>query len=135
MAVLTEVLTPESYGRAEALGRRMFEGCTAALSDHGLPSYGVVHGFKGSVVVHEKPATNYREFLQINTAISHLNYLIQHNNGVFIAPWAKSESWTLSVAHTSTDCERLIANTEQLAAVLSEQGDEVSALFEVGGVT
>ena len=134
-AVLTEVLTPDTYATAEALGRELFDGCTAALSARGIRSYGIVHGFKGSVVVHDEPATNYREFLQINTAISHLNYLIQHNNGVFIAPWAKSESWTLSVAHTSTDCERLIANTEQLAAVLSQQGDEVSALFEVGGVT
>ena len=134
-AVLTEVLTPDTYAAAEALGRRLFDGCTAALSAHDIASYGIVHGFKGSVVVHDKPATNYREFLEIDTAISHLNYLIQHNNGVFIAPWAKSESWTLSVAHTSADCERLVANTEQLADVLSRRGDEVSALFEVGGVT
>ena len=134
-AVLTEVLTPDTYAAAEALGRQLFDGCTAALSAHGIQSYGIVHGFKGSVVVHDKPATNYREFLEIDTAISHLNYLIQHNNGVFIAPWAKSESWTLSVAHTSADCERLVANTEQLADVLSRRGDEVSALFEVGGVT
>jgi glutamate-1-semialdehyde 2,1-aminomutase len=134
-AVLTEVLTPDTYVTAAALGRELFDGCTAALAAKGIASYGIVHGFKGSVVVHDQPATNYREFLQINTAISHLNYLIQHNNGVFIAPWAKSESWTLSVAHTSADCERLVANTEKLAQILSRRGDEVSELFEVGGVT
>jgi glutamate-1-semialdehyde 2,1-aminomutase len=134
-AVLTEVLTPESYGRAEALGREMFDGCTAALTDNGLPSYGIVHGFKGSVVVHDRPATNYREFLAIDTAISHLNYLVQHNNGVFLAPWAKSESWTLSVAHTSSDGERLVENMHRLGRMLSTTSDDASELFEVGAVT
>jgi glutamate-1-semialdehyde 2,1-aminomutase len=128
-AVLTEVLTPESYGR------EMFDGCTAALTDNGLPSYGIVHGFKGSVVVHDRPATNYREFLAIDTAISHLNYLVQHNNGVFLAPWAKSESWTLSVAHTSSDGERLVENMHRLGRMLSTTSDDASELFEVGAVT
>ncbi|WP_395160026.1 aspartate aminotransferase family protein [Ilumatobacter sp.] len=134
-AVLTEVLTPESYVRAEQLGHEMFAGCTEALGERGLASYGVVHGFKGSVVLHDQPATNYREFLAIDTAVSHLNYLIQHNNGVFLAPWAKSESWTLSVAHTSADGERLVENMGRLARMLDQTAGEVSELFEVGGVT
>jgi glutamate-1-semialdehyde 2,1-aminomutase len=104
------------------------------LSSHGLPSYGVVHGFKGSVVVHDRPATNYREFLAIDTAISHLNYLVQHNNGVFLAPWAKSESWTLSVAHTAADGARLIENMNRLGGLLDRTSDAVSELFELGGV-
>ena len=134
-AVLTEVLTPASYARAETLGREMFDGCRSVLTEHGLPSYGVVHGFKGSVVVHDHPATNYREFLAIDTAISHLNYLVQHNNGVFLAPWAKSESWTLSVAHTSADAERLIDNTDRLGRMLEHVSSDASELFEVGAVT
>lgn len=134
-AVLTEVLTKESYSRAEALGREMFDGCTAALTAHGLPSYGVVHGFKGSVVVHDRPARNYREFLAIDTAISHLHYLVQHNNGVFLAPWAKSESWTLSVAHTSADGARLVENVNRLGELLNATTDDASELFQVGAVT
>ncbi len=134
-AVLTEVLTPDAYRRAEALGKEMFDGCSSALAERGLASYGVVYGFKGSVVVHDRPATNYREFLMIDTAISHLNYLIQHNNGVFIAPWAKSESWTLSVAHSSADGERLVENTARLARALDGIDTDVSELFEVGSVT
>lgn len=134
-AVLTEVLTRDSYVHAEVLGREMFAGCTAALSEHGLPSYGIVHGFKGSVVVHDRPATNYREFLAIDTAISHLNYLVQHNNGVFLAPWAKSESWTLSVAHTSADGERLVENMARLGRMLSRTSDDASELFEAGAAT
>jgi glutamate-1-semialdehyde 2,1-aminomutase len=134
-ATLNEVLTPDAYARAEALGRRIFDGCTDVLARHGLESYGVVHGFKGSVVVHPRPATNYREFLAIDTAVSHLNYLIQHNHGVFLAPWAKSESWTLSVAHTDGDGDVLVANTERLARALSQTNSEVSELFEAGAVT
>lgn len=134
-AVLTEVLTKDTYVRAEALGREMFDGCTRALAEHGLPSYGVVHGFKGSVVVHDRPATNYREFLAIDTAISHLNYLVQHNNGVFLAPWAKSESWTMSVAHTSDDGARLVENVQRLGRMLGATSDHASELFEAGAVT
>ena len=80
----------------------------SALAAHGQPCYGVVHGFKGSVVFHDRPATNYREFLAIDTAVSHLHYLVQYNNGVFTAPWAKTESWTLSVMHTTADAERFV---------------------------
>ncbi len=133
-AVLTEVLTPDTYTRAAELGHEMFAGCTRALADHGVKSFGVVHGFKGSVVAHDRPATNYREFLAVDTAISHLNYLVQHNNGVFLAPWAKSESWTLSVAHSDADGERLVDNMGKLARMLVHTGDDVSELFEVGGI-
>jgi glutamate-1-semialdehyde aminotransferase len=57
------------------------------------------------------------------------------NNGVFLAPWAKSESWTLSVAHTSADGERLIENTHRLRSLLAAISDEASDLFEVGAIT
>ena len=57
--VLADVLTPEAYRTAEALGREMFDAASAALAAHGQPCYGVVHGFKGSVVFHDRPATNY----------------------------------------------------------------------------
>jgi glutamate-1-semialdehyde aminotransferase len=94
-----------------------------------------VHGFKGSVVFHDRPATNYREFLQIDTAVSHLHYLVQYNNGVFTAPWAKTESWTLSVMHSSSDGERFVANVDRTGALLESVSDRRSDLFAVGGVT
>jgi glutamate-1-semialdehyde 2,1-aminomutase len=133
-AVLYDVLTPEAYQRAEAIGREMLESAQAVLSEHGLPSYGYAMGFKGSVVIHDRPPTNYREFLQIDTSICHLNYLVQHNGGVFLAPWAKSESWTLSVAHTMAHGERLIENTARLADLLDQIDDRKSELFEEGGL-
>ena len=133
--VLGDVLTREAYGTAEALGRRMFADARSALAAHRQPCYGIVHGFKGSVVFHDRPATNYREFLAINTAVSHLHYLVQYNNGVFTAPWAKTESWTLSVMHDAPDAERFVANVDKVGAMLATVTDRHSDLFAAGSVT
>lgn len=131
-AVLTEVLTPEVYGIAEARGRSMLERCRAALADHGQPSYGQVFGFKGSVVFHDTPATDYRSFLEISTALSHLHFLVQHNGGVFLPPWGKSESWTMSVAHTDADGDRYVDNVARLAARVATLDDHESQVFATG---
>jgi len=133
--VLVDVLTPDAYTAAEELGREMFSAASSALNAHGQPCYGIVHGFKGSVVFHDRPATNYREFLAIDTAVSHLHYLVQYNNGVFTAPWAKTESWTLSVMHTSADTARFVANVDKVGAMLATVTDRHSELFAVGSVT
>jgi len=133
--VLADVLTADAYRTAEALGRQMFDDAAAALRAHGQACYGVVHGFKGSVVFHDRPATNYREFLAIDTAVSHLHYLVQYNNGVFTAPWAKTESWTLSVMHTSADAERFVHNVDRVGGMLAQVGERSSEIFAAGSVT
>ncbi len=131
-ATLEEVLTPDTYATAEALGARMLAGSQAALAAYGHPSYGAVFGFKGSVVFHPEPATNYREFLGISTALSHLHFLVQFNGGVFLPPWGKSESWTLSVAHHEVDGEQYVRNVERFAALVEDLGDRSSDLFATG---
>jgi glutamate-1-semialdehyde 2,1-aminomutase len=131
-AVLTEVLTPQSYARAEAIGKRMLAGSIDALAANGQPSYGAVFGFKGSVVFHDRPATNYREFLSISTALSHCHFLVQHNGGVFLPPWGKSESWTLCVAHDDQDGERYVANVAKLAHDVAPIIDRSSVIFGSG---
>ncbi|MCU1360438.1 MAG: aspartate aminotransferase family protein [Ilumatobacteraceae bacterium] len=131
-AVLTEVLTPESYVRAEAIGKRMLAGSIQALAANGQPSYGAVFGFKGSVVFHDQPATNYREFLAISTALSHCHFLVQHNGGVFLPPWGKSESWTLCVSHDDADGDRYVANVAKLAHDVAPIMDRSSVIFGSG---
>jgi len=131
-AVLTEVLTPDVYDRATALGRDMLAASRQVLADHGQPSYGNVFGFKGSVVFHDQPATTYREFLAISTAVSHLHFLMQHNGGVFLPPWGKSESWTLNVAHDTSHAERYVANVGRLAAVVEQLRDRESVVYAHG---
>ncbi|MFZ4717829.1 MAG: aspartate aminotransferase family protein [Ilumatobacteraceae bacterium] len=131
-ATLTEVLHPATYERAAELGRSMLDGSVAALQAAGIPCYGNVFGFKGSVVFHDTPARNYREFLRISTAISHLHFLVQHNGGVFLPPWGKSESWTLSVAHTHEHGERYVRNVARVAELTATLRDRDSDLFAVG---
>jgi glutamate-1-semialdehyde 2,1-aminomutase len=131
-ATLTEVLLPDTYDRAAAIGESMLQGSMAALHAAGIPSYGAVFGFKGSVVFHDTPARNYREFLRISTAISHLHFLVQHNGGVFLPPWGKSESWTLSVAHTAEHGERYVRNVARVGELTAKLGDRDSEIFAVG---
>lgn len=131
-ATLLEVLTPDTYAVAEEIGRAMHADSSAALADAGIPSYGYVFGFKGSVVFHDTPARNYREFLRISTAVSHLHFLVQHNGGIFLPPWGKSESWTLSVAHTQEHGRRYSGNVARMAELVAGLGDRSSELFGVG---
>jgi glutamate-1-semialdehyde 2,1-aminomutase len=131
-ATLLEVLRPEVYGAAEEIGRSMLQDSSDALTAAGIPSYGNVFGFKGSVVFHDTPARNYREFLRISTAISHLHFLVQHNGGVFLPPWGKSESWTLSVAHTHEQGRRYSGNVARVAELAAGLGDRTSEIFTVG---
>jgi glutamate-1-semialdehyde 2,1-aminomutase len=131
-ATLTEVLTPESYRTAEEIGRQMLADSVDALHAVGQPATGVVFGFKGSVAFRDTPARNYREFLSISTGISHLHFLVQHNGGVFLPPWGKSESWTLSVAHTPDDGEAYVRNVRELAGQLARTSDESSDIFAQG---
>lgn len=131
-ATLLEVLTPDVYDRAEHIGRAMLDGSLAALSDAGVPCYGTMYGFKGSVVFHDTPARDYREFLRISTAISHLHFLVQHNGGVFLPPWGKSESWTLSVAHTEEHGQRYVRNVARVAELAAGLNDRASEIFAVG---
>ena len=131
-ATLLEVLTPDVYATAAALGQQMLAGSSAALAAQGVPSYGAVFGFKGSVVFHDQPARNYREFLAISTALSHLHFLVQFNGGVFLPPWGKSESWTLSVGHSAVDGEQYVANVARVAEMAASLADRSSSLFATG---
>ena len=68
---------------------------------------------------HHRPVQDYRDFLATGTDFSHCHWLFQHNGGVFLPPWGKSEQWTLSVQHSLDDADRFVANVEQLAVELS----------------
>lgn len=111
-ATLTEVLTDEAYANANELGAYLLDNCLDVLRDYKQPAYGYQAGFKMSVVMNKDglPVSNYREFLAIDTASSHLHFLKQFNGGVFLPPWGKSETLTLSVAHTRKHADQYIEN-------------------------
>ena len=118
-ATLTEVLVPAAYERFDVLGRRMMDAAMAALQRIGVPVYGHRFGAKGCLVFHPRPVRDYREFLVIDGNFSHAHWLIQHNSGVFLPPWGKSEQWTLSAQHGLEDADRFVANVERMTTELA----------------
>ena len=114
-ATLTEVLVPSAYARFEVLGRRMLDGALNTVRATGIPVYGQRFGAKGCLVFHPRPVQDYREFLVVDGHFS-VHWLIQHNRGVFLPPWGKSEQWTLSAQHGRDDSDRFIVNVEQFRA-------------------
>lgn len=56
--------------------------------------------------------------MRIDDQLSHPHWLFQHNNGVFLPPWGKSEQWTLSVQHSHDDARRFLDNFDTFATAL-----------------
>jgi glutamate-1-semialdehyde 2,1-aminomutase len=132
-AMLTEVLTDDAYRQAGARSQAMFDRSMDALRRHGVPCYGFAFGFKGSLVFNDRPARNCRDFLAMDTGLSHLHFLVQHNGGVFMAPWGKSEQWTISPLHTDADVDRFCGNVERFAALVGSTADGHSHEYAAGG--
>jgi glutamate-1-semialdehyde 2,1-aminomutase len=126
-AMLTEILTPDAYAHFDLLGEHMRAASTTAFRRAGIPAYVRRYGAKGAIVFHPSPVRDYREFLSVHGELSHAHWLVQHNNGVFLPPWGKSEQWTLSVQHTKADADRFIDNVNRFAETLSSLDRWVSA--------
>ena len=131
-AVLTQVMTPAVYDRANELGSYILSNALETLHRHGQSAYGFQAGFKVCVVFSDKPARNYRQFLNTSTGISHLHFLKQFNGGIFLPPWGKSESLTLSVAHTKADADIYIRNLIGFGEDLQSMGERASKVYAVG---
>jgi glutamate-1-semialdehyde 2,1-aminomutase len=117
-ATLLEVLTPEAYGRLNEIDRRLKEGLGAIVDRYRLPAYVTGIGAKGSVTYSATEVREFRDTVGIDERISYLAWLVQQNRGVFKSPWAKQETWTLSVAHSDEDVERYVDNFEEFAAAV-----------------
>ena len=61
---------------------------------------------------------NYRDFLEVDDRYNHAHWLFQHNGGVFLPPWGKTEQWLISVQHDEADVERFVGNFERFAAAV-----------------
>ena len=131
-AVLTEIMTEDAYVQANELGAHILKNALSTLHSYGQSAYGFQSGFKVCVVFNDKPAKNYREFLKISTGISHLHFLKQFNGGVFLPPWGKSESLTLSVAHTKSDADQYVSNLVEVGKTLQSMGERASKVYAAG---
>ncbi|MDA8312903.1 MAG: aspartate aminotransferase family protein [Actinomycetota bacterium] len=121
-AMLEHVATDDAYQRLGRLRQRIDEALTAAIARAGLPAHVVSVGAKGCVTFATSPVRNYRDFLAIDDRYNHLHWLCQHNGGVFLPPWGKTEQWLLSVQHEDPDIERFITNFERFAEMAAGAG-------------
>ena len=118
-AMLTEVATPETYRRIDALRERAVAGIEQEITRTGLAAHVVAVGAKGCVVFAPEPVRDYRGFLGIDDRYSHAHWLFQHNGGVFLPPWGKIEQWLISVQHDESDIDRLVANFAAFATAVT----------------
>jgi glutamate-1-semialdehyde 2,1-aminomutase len=114
-ATLTEVLTADAYEHFTTLREKMTSGAEAILAEYELPGYTSAYGAKGSVIFHDSRIEGYRDFLTYDDRWGNAHWVYQHNGGVFLPPWGKTEQWTLSVQHTTEDADRFLANLETFA--------------------
>ena len=117
-AVLTEILNDDSYRHIDSIREYMLAGVEQTIAEYGLTAYTVAFGAKGCVTFSPTPTRNYRDYLEIDDDYGHLHWLFQHNGGVFMSPWGKSEQWTLSVQHTTEDAQRFVDNFRTFAQAL-----------------
>ena len=117
-AALTDAFTPEAYELIDRLRERLVAGLEASIAKHALPAHVVAIGAKGCVVFSRTKVHNYREYLEVDDTYSHAHWLYQHNGGVFLPPWGKSEQWLLSVQHDDADVDRFLGNFERFASDL-----------------
>jgi len=114
-ANLSEVLNPAGYAHLDRLAARLRSSLEATIAEHGHSWRVVSIGAKGCVTFRSEPVREFRDFLQIDTGIGHLHWLMQHNGRVFLPPWGKIEQWLLSVPHDDADVDRFAANFARLA--------------------
>ncbi len=117
-AMLCEVVTPAAYEQIEALRQQAVAGIEQEIERNGLAAHVVSVGAKGCVVFSAEPVRDFRDFLRVDDAYSQAHWLFQHNGGVFLPPWGKSEQWLISVQHDKADIDRLTENFAAFAAAL-----------------
>jgi glutamate-1-semialdehyde 2,1-aminomutase len=118
-AALTEVLTKDAYTRLDEIHAIMRSGCQKVIDDHRLPAIITTLGAKGGINYSATPLREYRDGISIDDRISYAAWLWQLNRGIFKSPWAKFESWTISVAHSDDDAKRYVDNFAGFAEALT----------------
>ena len=118
-ANLLEVLTAEAYRHLDALNDHILEGCRRVIESYGFPGYSIGVGSKGCVTFSPEPIVDYETFKANQDAdLAELAWLYNLNRGVFMTP-GREEEWTLSVTHSSEDCDAFIAAFEEMASDLT----------------
>jgi glutamate-1-semialdehyde 2,1-aminomutase len=119
-AMLTEVATATAYDRLDRLRATAVSGLERSIADHGLRAHVVAVGAKGCVVFQDEPVRDYRGFSALDDRYNQAHWLVQHNGGVFLPPWGKTEQWLISTQHDDSDIDQFLANFDRLAAMIAD---------------
>ena len=119
LVTLQEILTPAAYQHFTALGKRLVEGCDAAIRRYGIPAHTVDLGAKGCVSYRPTAMRNYRDFLETRPELFAASYPWLLNRGVFMTP-GDEEQWTLSVQHTEGDVDHYVGVFAEFCKALTE---------------
>jgi glutamate-1-semialdehyde 2,1-aminomutase len=119
-AMLTEVATTAAYERLDRLRVRAVTGLERTIDAYELDAHVVAVGAKGCVVFRRTPVRDYRGFVTLDDRYNHVHWLMQHNGGVFLPPWGKTEQWLISTQHEEDDIDRFLSNFERLAAAIAD---------------
>lgn len=118
-ASLEQVLTPEAYAHLDALNEHLVTGCQGVIDEFRLPGYAVGVASKGCVTFAPEKIVDYASYKKHQDGeLADLAWLYNMNRGVFMTP-GREEEWTLSVQHTTADCDVFIAAFADLAADLT----------------
>jgi glutamate-1-semialdehyde 2,1-aminomutase len=118
-ATLIEILVPDAYTEFNRLADILRDGCDGVMERSGIAGYTTAMAARGAVTYRGERVRNYRDYLEVSDDLAYVNWLVQFNRGVFMAPWGKSENWTLTVQHSEGDVRRYIDNFDFLGKALS----------------
>jgi glutamate-1-semialdehyde 2,1-aminomutase len=117
MMAVDELCTPEALASAESINMAALAKMDAIIAKYELPAHTIGFGVKGAIIWSPTPVRNYRDFKNTDFLMAELSWLWGINRGV-ITPPGLDEQWLVSLAHTSADMDKLVAEFEELAQAL-----------------
>lgn len=117
LAAVDEICTREELGSAEQRNRNTLDAISSLIEQYELPAHTVGFGVKGCVTWSQAPVRNYRDYKATDFALAELSWLWGLNRGILTPP-GLDEQWLVSLAHTTSDMELVVAEFAELAAAL-----------------
>jgi glutamate-1-semialdehyde 2,1-aminomutase len=118
-AMLLDVATPAAHEHVEQLNVKVQRELEDEIRARSLPAHVVAVGAKGCVTFSRRRVRDYRDFLLVDDRYNHAHWLFQHNGGVFLPPWGKTEQWMISVQHSTPDMDQFVENFRRFAAAVA----------------
>jgi glutamate-1-semialdehyde 2,1-aminomutase len=115
LTALADILTPDVFTRARALGDALAEGHGKIIKKHGLNACAVNVGSNGTVFWRKTPPTNYREWLEQDFDAFWRYWHMNLNRGVIPQAQCYDEQWTVSALHTQKDVDHMLEVFDEIA--------------------